>query len=169
MVTRIVDHARGPDGRKPRASLLGLVEDRSGPVYRDWLEERGEEVREDPDAEQDYVRLWWQIRLSHHPKESLLNLAEEVHKPWIRSSRSRTARMRSASITLISGARTAPPVRTQTVILWVPLGTGRYKSLLRSDCSRPRHSAVTVVIELPPSQARVFRHASPWCRLACLP
>jgi hypothetical protein len=26
------------------------------------------------------VRLWWQIRLNHQPKESLLSLAEEAHK-----------------------------------------------------------------------------------------
>ncbi|WP_175637446.1 transposase [Sinomonas mesophila] len=44
MVTGIVDHTRGPDG-KPRARLLDLVEGRSGPVYRSWLTDRGEEFR----------------------------------------------------------------------------------------------------------------------------
>lgn len=40
----------------------------------------GASVREDPAAEEDYVRMWWQIRLNHRPKVSLLNLAEEAHK-----------------------------------------------------------------------------------------
>jgi transposase len=44
MVTGIVDHTRGPDGT-PRARLLDLVEGRSGPVYRDWLKDRGDAFR----------------------------------------------------------------------------------------------------------------------------
>ncbi|MDQ4490833.1 ISL3 family transposase [Sinomonas sp. ASV486] len=44
MVTGIVDHTRGPDG-KPRARLLDLVPGRSGPVYRDWLKDRGDAFR----------------------------------------------------------------------------------------------------------------------------
>jgi len=40
----------------------------------------GAAVRENPDAEGEYVRLWWQIRLKHRPKVSLTDLAHEASK-----------------------------------------------------------------------------------------
>ena len=40
LVTGIVDHSRGEDGR-PRARLLDLVKGRTGAAYGDWLTEQG--------------------------------------------------------------------------------------------------------------------------------
>lgn len=40
LVTGIVDHSRGQDGR-PRARLLDLVKGRTGAAYGDWLTEQG--------------------------------------------------------------------------------------------------------------------------------